>query len=148
MFLRFRVVATPVPKGSARAFIAGGRAIVTSDARNLKGWEYLIRSQAARVVLVTTAEPIRIAVDFYLPRPKSHPKRREIPHTKKPDLDKLARAVLDALTGVVYDDDAQVVALRCTKRHATLGEQPGCHITITAQAWPPSPTRGVVEEIT
>jgi Holliday junction resolvase RusA-like endonuclease len=37
--------------------------------------------------------------------------------TTKPDLDKLARAVLDALTGVYYLDDAQVVSLDLQKAY-------------------------------
>jgi Holliday junction resolvase RusA-like endonuclease len=36
-----------------------------------------------------------------------------------PDVDKLARAALDALTGVAYEDDSQVVELRVRKRYAS-----------------------------
>jgi Holliday junction resolvase RusA-like endonuclease len=39
----------------------------------------------------------------------------------KPDVDKIARCVLDALTGVVYGDDAQVAALDIRKRVAAQG---------------------------
>jgi hypothetical protein len=45
-------------------------------------------------------------------------------HVKAPDLDKLARSVFDALTRVVFHDDAQVVDLVATKRYATVGEPP------------------------
>ncbi len=132
MFLRFSVVAAPVAKGSTRAFVQGGRAMITSTARNLKGWELLVKEAAARVVPVTTDQAVRLTVEFVLPRPKSHPKRRETLHTKKPDLDKLTRAVLDALIGVVYDDDSQVVALAATKRHAQIAEQPGASIVVVS----------------
>lgn len=43
----------------------------------------------------------------------------------KPDIDKLERALLDALTGLVYTDDAQVTTLVVEKTWAAWGEQPG-----------------------
>ncbi|MFZ1730810.1 MAG: RusA family crossover junction endodeoxyribonuclease [Bacteroidota bacterium] len=56
---------------------------------------------------------------FLLPRPKSHFRSGRNAHllretaprfpTSKPDADKLSRAVLEALTGVAYKDDAQVI---------------------------------------
>jgi Holliday junction resolvase RusA-like endonuclease len=42
---------------------------------------------------------------------------------KKPDADKLARQLLDAITGVIYADDGQVVSLLCEKHYAE-GDQP------------------------
>lgn len=46
-----------------------------------------------------------------------------------PDTDKLSRAVLDALAGVVYAQDQQVTDMHATKRTARIGEQPGLHIS-------------------
>jgi Holliday junction resolvase RusA-like endonuclease len=45
-----------------------------------------------------------------------------------PDLDKLVRAILDSLTGVVWRDDAQVVDIVARKVYA---ETPGVDIAIT-----------------
>jgi crossover junction endodeoxyribonuclease RusA len=60
-----------------------------------------------------------------MPRPKSLPKR--VTHmTKKPDIDKLIRAVLDALKGVAWCDDSQVVSVYASKRYG----QPGCKVEI------------------
>lgn len=39
-------------------------------------------------------------------------------HSKKPDLDKLVRAVQDALTGIIYKDDGQVCRLTANKNYA------------------------------
>lgn len=50
------------------------------------------------------------------------------PATRPPDLDKLTRAVLDALTGIVWVDDRQVVALHSTK---VQGATPGVDVTVT-----------------
>lgn len=52
---------------------------------------------------------------------------------KRPDVDKLSRAVLDALSMAgIWGDDSQVTHLCATKRVAEIGEEPGCRITITA----------------
>ena len=47
------------------------------------------------------------------------------------DLSKLVRSTEDALTGVVYDDDRQIVTLAASKRYCTTDEPQGAIITIT-----------------
>lgn len=75
--------------------------------------------------------PVWVALVFVLYRPKSTPKTKPTPPaTKAPDIDKLARGCLDAMTHVVYSDDAQVTALLVTKRVAEAGEEPGVHVTV------------------
>ena len=60
--------------------------------------------------------PVAVLIDCWRPLPKSRPKRVESePNTLKPDADNVAKLVLDALNGVAYRDDAQVVVLRVTK---------------------------------
>jgi Holliday junction resolvase RusA-like endonuclease len=60
-------------------------------------------------------DPVGVSFDFRFPRPRSHyGKRGLLPSAPrhmvtKPDLDKLIRAALDALTGIIWRDDAQVV---------------------------------------
>ena len=49
------------------------------------------------------------------------------PYTKKPDADNLAKAILDALNGVAYPDDAQIVTLTVRKRY---GEADMVHVLI------------------
>lgn len=89
-----------------------------------------LAARAARGVWIwePTREAVRINLLFVLPRPatrtwKTKPMRREW-MTSKPDLDNLAKAILDALTGVLYADDAQVVDLRLAKVIAAGGEAP------------------------
>jgi crossover junction endodeoxyribonuclease RusA len=129
--ITFRVASVPVPKGSMRAFVRGGRPILTSDNRSLKGWEAIVRAQAQAHVQALWPASVAVTLAFALPRTKSLPKRTERAHLTKPDLDKLARAVLDALTGVAFNDDAQVTQLACKKRYALEGEQPGVLVTLT-----------------
>jgi crossover junction endodeoxyribonuclease RusA len=48
----------------------------------------------------------------------------------QPDLDKLCRAVLDALTGIAYLDDKQVVRIDATRRLTTVASEQGVAITL------------------
>jgi len=149
----FTVAGLPQAKGNARAFVpmkwareavAEGkapRAVVTLDNPDAKNWEQLIASQAQ-----TVAEgrlflgPVTVAVIFRLPRPVSAP-RRVVHHVTKPDVDKLARCCLDALTGIVFADDKAVVDLRARKVYVPAGAQPGADITVgDAVAPEPAPT--------
>jgi Holliday junction resolvase RusA-like endonuclease len=50
--------------------------------------------------------------------------------TKKPDLDNLAKSVLDALNGVIYQDDSQIVSLHMTKVYS---QYPGIDLLIREQ---------------
>ena len=61
--------------------------------------------------------PVGLEATFYLPCPKSAPKRQPAFPAKRPDLDKLVRVVADALSGVLWHDDAQVTALVARKRY-------------------------------
>ena len=151
--LMFTVVGVAVPKGSTRAFVpqkwaraavAQGRApraIVTSDNPKTKGWQQTIANCAALELL--RAEnvhcrfpegPVVLEVAFFLPRPqalltKANAARR-IPHVKKPDLDKLLRSTKDALTGVVWTDDSQVVKVNAMKHYCAPGDYPAAIIRV------------------
>ncbi len=70
---------------------------------------------------------------FMLERPQKI-RSSVVSHTSRPDVDKLARCVLDALTGVVYADDGQVVAMRLSKQYASIDGAPGVAITISEAA--------------
>lgn len=78
--------------------------------------------------------PVRVSCAFVFPRPKHHRRangnlREGAPrrHGSRPDVDKLARAILDGITGVVLRDDSQVSELWAVK---TYGEQPGADIIV------------------
>lgn len=131
------VYGTPQPQGNKTAFVRGGRAVLVEgrrpDARAaFHDWRTAI-SAAARAHqhdhehgLLDT--PCTIEISFRLPRPKSAPKRRLWPDSR-PDIDKLTRAVLDAITGTLITNDSRVVHVTATKRFA--GDRPpGATITI------------------
>ena len=135
------VPGTPAPQGSAKAFVvktkAGKtRAVVTHDNENTIPWRSLVSVFISEAVgsmsIVYPKEPVKLDLSFVMPRRKAEPKRVTPPHTRKPDSDKLARAVCDAITGLIYTDDAQIVDLHAAKRTAEIGEQPGVHIEWSA----------------
>jgi Holliday junction resolvase RusA-like endonuclease len=122
--IAFTVYGKPEPAGSKRAFVKGGRAIVTDDNPNSRSWKQEVRSKAAEVMFAhnPTLElfdgALSLDLRFYLKRPQSHfgtgrnagVLKDSAPrfHTTRPDSTKLTRAVEDALTGIVWRDDAQV----------------------------------------
>ena len=64
--------------------------------------------------------PIAVSIITYRQLPKSTPKSVIIePDTHKPDIDNVAKIVLDALNGVAWEDDAQVVSLTVSKLKRT-----------------------------
>ena len=146
MALRVFVPGTPRPQGSMRAMVIGGKARVFNASHDtLAQWRHSVT--AASVDLWGDHPPfdgpVAVKVDFALPRPPSIPRKRWAPIVK-PDVDKLARAVLDALTGVVFTDDARVVSLVAEKHYA---EGPtGAHIAVEPLQPDPGPDVELVEE--
>lgn len=129
--VQFFVAGIPKAQGSMRGFVVKGRAVVTHDkSRELNDWRGDIRTEAQKAVTEAATGAVCVNLMFRLPRVQSLPKRREIAHTKKPDIDRLLRAGLDAMTGVVFADDAQVNAVSVSKRYALDGEQTGVMVTV------------------
>lgn len=133
------VLGTPASKGSARAIMRGGRALVIpgGSGKNLKTmrtWDASVREVAAEAVAGATVPPfvdvpLRVEVMFRLARPKGHwgktGLRRSAPAfpATKPDIDKLARSTCDALRGTIYDDDSRIVMLNLGKEYAGPGTE-------------------------
>lgn len=132
--MSFDVEGTPIPKGSMR-HIGNGRIV---DQTKTKPWMKAIRQAAlleAGIKSVALIEvPVSVVVMFHFPRPLAA-KNRLYPHKRSVgDIDKLARAVLDALQPTktepgVLADDSLVVDLLAFKRYAD-GEPVGAHIAI------------------
>lgn len=138
--MKFFVPGTPVPKGSAKAFVhrRTGRAIVRQDnAERQKPWASAISYTAQQRGCRPAHGPVRIELWFRMPRPKNHygtgrnagvlKRGAKIYHTSTPDLDKLVRLVKDALTGVAWSDDSQVAEVAASK---TYDECPGVVVEI------------------
>ncbi len=112
----------PKPQGSMRAFVVKGRPIITSATKGLKAWRDLVSWAAQAAAPEELIEgPIHIDLEFRLPKPKAEPKRKRTWPARRPDLDKLIRAILDSLTGVVFRDDSQVIGIYAAKDWGTPG---------------------------
>ena len=138
-----RAYGTPVPQGSKRAYVnkGTGRAnVVENDSARVRSWRQAVIDAWHDGRDVLHLGPVSVDVTFYLPRPKGHYGTGRNAGTVRasalrfpaamPDLDKLLRAVLDALTDAgCWKDDGQVVAVSAAKRWAD-GQVPGALIWI------------------
>ena len=115
------------PKGKGRPRFTGKR---TYTPKATADYEKMIRCEYIRQV--GRRDPIEgpviaeISCYYQIPKGDSKAKRKakvagEIPATGKPDLDNVAKAVLDSLNGLAFEDDAQVISLLVTKRYAEVG---------------------------
>lgn len=121
------VPGVPAPQGSKRHV---GRGIMVESSKEVGPWRERIALAAHQQGCPLVGGAVELELDFVMPRPKSAPKSRTPDAVKRPDIDKLARAVLDALTGVVLADDSQVVRLTVVKRIAEIAEATGVQIEL------------------
>lgn len=128
------VLGIPVPQGSKRVFHGH---LVDVNHSKLRDWRALVANSV--VGQTPLVGPVAVRLDFYLPRPKGHygsgrnsgmikPSAPLFPAVK-PDIDKLVRACLDALTGMAFRDDSQVCALSARKLFAD-NRTPGVHVVV------------------
>ena len=144
----FRVVGTPKPAGSKRAFTnrATGRAmLVDASGQPGKDWRADVKAAAMGVYQGDLIDaPIYLCVEFRFSRPKSHygtgrnakvlKARAPEFHTKAPDTTKLLRGLEDALTGILWTDDSRVVVQRARKDYVDrFTEHPGAQVCV--QKW-------------
>ena len=124
-YLRVFVPGEPVPQGSMR-HVGGGR-VIHSNARRLVPWRNAIADAVKEQGLPWPApldEGVSVILRFRLQRPKSVSLRKRRFPIVYPDIDKLARAVLDALTFAgVWTDDARVVILSTEKLYNDAGPE-------------------------
>ena len=71
--------------------------------------------------------PIDVSLLFWLPRPKG--KKRDLPSVR-PDVENLAKGLLDQFSGILWRDDAQIVDLRLAKRYADASHPVGLEVTV------------------
>ncbi len=130
---------TPAPQGSKR-HVGGGRMVEMSKA--VGPWREAVRAETQRTMIDhdPLAGPVSVVIDFYLPRPKGHYRSGRNAHllrdsapvypAGRPDLDKLARAVLDGITaGGAWKDDGQAAELTLRKLYSTTGTG-SCRISL------------------
>lgn len=141
MSVSLTVLGRPQPAGSKRAFQNKhtGRVQVVDASKGSRPWKQQVAGEASSQAPEMLDGPLRLDVTFVLARPKGHfgsgrnaaeikPSAPPYPATR-PDTTKLLRAVEDALTGIVWRDDAQVVEQAARKVY---GAPERCEITVEA----------------
>lgn len=125
MRLQFRVTGRPLPLKRHRTTRTGHR----YDPSVRDKHAFLERVQSANGLPSTPLdEPLRVDIEFGMPRPKSHYRTGRfahllkggapVQHVRVPDVDNLAKFVLDALNTHVFVDDSRIVELCCRKIYA------------------------------
>lgn len=147
--IRFFAPGVPATKGSRRAFVHRhtGRVVSMNDNPREKAWAAIVALAAQeamqRAGVAPLDGPVALVFDFRFARPKGHmgakgvrPSAPPAPAVK-PDWDKISRSTGDALAGICYRDDAQVVEALVTKRYAggpgADGYGPG--VLVTVRPW-------------
>ena len=124
----FFVPGVPAPQGSKRYV---GNGVMVESSKALAPWRKTVAANARRSWTTDPLDgPVALDLEFVMRRPKAWGKNRHDPMTQRPDVDKLARAILDAITGVLVLDDSQVTTLTAHKRRAHPGEPTGVWITL------------------
>lgn len=134
----FFVAGVPAPQGSKRAFRNkfSGRIQQIENSTRVAPWRSDVRDAALAAMgdILPLAGAVEVALRFVFARPKTHlsasgtVKASAPEHMAAgPDVDKLARAVLDAMTSIVFEDDRQVVGLAAAKGY---GDRPGVHVRV------------------
>jgi len=135
----FFVAGDPQPKGSTRSFYVKKieRVVTTTTNKNTKQWQLRIATEAQHANESRQLSFFRPDKDFgyevealfLFSRPKSLSKKIKA-NTKRPDLDKLVRALLDGLADILLPDDSQVTSIKAAKRYIEPGETPGAEIRL------------------
>jgi Holliday junction resolvase RusA-like endonuclease len=114
---------TPVAKGRPR-FSKFGGAYTPKKTRDA---EKELRDLAVLCKCKPFENAICVTISFSMPRPKSVTRRY---HTIKPDADNIVKGVCDALNGVLYTDDAQIIELHVKKFYTDAANPVGICLTI------------------
>lgn len=143
--LEQRVFGLPVAQGRPRARHfqdRGGQTRVSVyDPATSRDWKRTVLAQCldAKPIAPVTG-PLAMRLEFYLPRGVSLPKKI-VHHVTKPDVSNLVKAVEDALAGVIYADDKQIVSLCVEKRYSPA---PGVLIRIERVLTAPTPEQATL----
>ncbi len=136
--ISFLVLGEPTPEGSTRAYYIKSldRTVTThQNKKGLQAWRNRIATEAQHALegrewTCDCASAYEVGVEFVLSRPPSVPEHKRIHPTVKPDIDKLVRAINDALTGILFVDDCQVIAMTMSKEYSD-ERRAGAYVTVS-----------------
>ena len=124
--MKILIPGVPVGKGRPKFSTFNGHAVAYTPEKTVN-YENLVKIsfQQSGEKAFDRETQLRADIYAYFPIPKSTSKKKReemerglILPTKKPDTDNIAKAILDALNGLAYYDDAQIVYLQVSKRYS------------------------------
>jgi Holliday junction resolvase RusA-like endonuclease len=134
LIVNFEVPGDPVPKGRPRFARRGTFVQTYTDSKTI---EYETRVATKARMAIGSSEPLKghLTVFLYLRYtvPASYTKKRKeaclngLEYPKRIDLDNCYKSITDAMNGIVYVDDSQIVEAHILKCYA---EEPGANIMI------------------
>ena len=142
--VEFRVFGLPAPQGSKRHL---GNGIMVESSKKVRPWRQDVMATSGRAYKgEVITNPVRLEIDFFFARPKSHYRTGKFSDQLKPnapiyasshgqgDLDKLLRSTVDALSfvtgGCIIRDDCLVVCITSSKQYANVITPPGAAIKV------------------
>ena len=129
----------PIPKGRPRFRVMGKFVQAYTPAKTKKEEQRIREEIKKQFIRKPFSYPIAVDIDFFFTIPKTYfrskKKIQELAdnyyyHTSRPDCDNLAKLVLDAMNGLVYEDDKQIFGLRIVKMYAPPGRDARTEIRI------------------
>lgn len=137
----FSVMGEPVAKGRGKVAVIAGHATVYTPPKTRKAEETF----AARAMKSAPSEPtldaLEVELTFVLSPPKSWPKWKAeavaeglVPHTTRPDLDNYVKLALDALNGLFFVDDKQIIGITARKKYGLIPQT-----RVVLRRLPPAP---------
>ena len=124
--LTVTVPGAPQPKGRPRFARVGGF-VKTYTPSKTRAYETIValEGKVAMKGRLPLEGALRVAIEAYMPIPKSTSKKDlalmaegKIHHTKKPDVDNIGKLCGDALNGICWVDDSQIVQLTIAKMYS------------------------------
>lgn len=150
-WLNVAVRGLPKPQGSKsfKGMSKAGKPILAESSTAVKPWRLQVQSAVEDEMARTLARfgrgalypfplvgvPVALCCTFTMAKPKAAPKRRRTFPITMPDVDKLARAVMDSVKSAgIYHDDSQVVDLHARKVYPAEAPQslevPGLYLSV------------------
>lgn len=131
----FELPGEPVPQPRPRVTARNGFAhAYTPSSHPVKAYREGIALAARLSGVKPTSGDVALVIEFVFARPPSHFTKSGLSSVAiprpRPDWDNLGKAVCDALLGIAYQDDSQVVRATVTKRYAARGEKSYTRVTI------------------
>lgn len=144
--INFVAMGLPSPAGSKNAFrnkYTGKIVVVDAGGKKTKDWRKVV-ANSARIAMKGhdfLVPPLGLIIEFRMPRPKSHYKasgeiKADAPFYPivRPDITKLLRSTEDAMTGIVYHDDAHIAEQNIHRTYSS-GDDTGARISVFTMTW-------------